>query len=122
MGKVEIKLNSEGVRSLLRSDEICEMCENYAEQLAKAADGKYIIIEKTGSSTQDFITTASIVIKSYADSKYEVAQLNEKIKDVMLYQFIENDDISSVKLVTDYPYPDTAIKKERYQALFEIVY
>ena len=84
--------------------------------------GKYIIIEKTGSSTQDFITTASIVIKSYADSKYEVAQLNEKIKDVMLYQFIENDDISSVKLVTDYPYPDTAIKKERYQALFEIVY
>lgn len=84
--------------------------------------GKYIIIEKTGSSTQDFITTASIVIKSYADSKYEVAQLNEKIKDVMLYQFIENDDISSVKLVSDYHYPDTAIKKERYQALFEIVY
>ena len=34
--------------------------------------GKYIIIEKTGSSTQNFITTASIVIKSYADSKYVV--------------------------------------------------
>lgn len=84
--------------------------------------GKYIIIEKTGSSTQNFITTASIVIKSYADSKYDVAQLNEKIKDVMLYQLIEDDDISSVKFVTDYPYPDTAIKKERYQALFEIVY
>lgn len=83
---------------------------------------KYIIIEKTGSSTQNFITTASIVIKSYADSKYDAAQLNEKIKDVMLYQLVEADDISSIKLVSDYPYPDTAIKKERYQALFEVVY
>lgn len=83
---------------------------------------KYIIIEKTGSSTQNFITTASIVIKSYADSKYDAAQLNEKIKDVMLHQLVEADDISSVKLVSDYPYPDTAIKKERYQALFKIVY
>ena len=59
MGKVEIKLNSEGVRSLLRSDEICEMCENYAEQLAKAADGKY--------------TTDAIVGKNRGQARVETA-------------------------------------------------
>ena len=82
---------------------------------------EYVLVEKTGSSTQDFITTAMFAIKSYSTTKYKAAQLNEKVKMAMA-GLIDEDDISAVRLITDYSYPDTTIKKEWYQALFEIVY
>lgn len=41
MDKVEIKLNSNGVRDYLRSADVLAMCEDYARQLAKEASGNY---------------------------------------------------------------------------------
>ena len=82
---------------------------------------KFILVEKTGSSETDHIKSAVIAIQSYADSKYHAAELNELLKEKM-EEMIRLPDISKCKLNSDYPYPDTTTKEERYQAVFDIVY
>lgn len=81
----------------------------------------YIVIEKTGSGEKDKIDSATLAIKSYGKSLYEAAILNEKVKKV-IGDITDLNDISSVKLNSDYNYTDTARKKYRYQAVFDFVY
>ena len=82
---------------------------------------KFILVEKTGSSETDHIQSAVIVVQSYADSKYQAAALNELVKAKMK-EMIKLSDISKCKLNSDYPYPDTTTKEERYQAVFDVVF
>lgn len=82
---------------------------------------EYVLIEKTGGGIANHIRNATLAIQSYSFSKYEAAQLNEKVKEVM-ENCIELDDICSCELNSDYDYTDTARKKYRYQAVFDIVH
>lgn len=81
----------------------------------------YVLIEKTGSSTEDFINSATIAIQSYAGTLFLAAELNEKVKKAM-DNIIVLEDISKSKLNTDYNYTDTTKKKYRYQAVYDLVY
>ena len=49
MAKVEIELNSEGVRELLRSSEMKAICESYANGIAQRACEGYEVSSSTGS-------------------------------------------------------------------------
>lgn len=80
----------------------------------------YVLVEKTGSSMENYIYSATIVVQSYAASLLGAAQLNELVKAAML-AMIERGDVSSVKLNSDYNYTDTATKSYRYQAVFDVV-
>lgn len=82
---------------------------------------KYIIVEKTGSGSENYIARATIAIQSYGKSLYEAAMLNERVKAVM-ENAIELDDISRCELNSDYNYSDTSRKKYRYQAVFDITH
>lgn len=82
---------------------------------------EYIVIEKTGSGQTNHIKRATLVIQSYSGSMYQAASLNERVKDAM-EKIIEMDDISKCELNSDYNYTDTARKKYRYQAVFDIVH
>ena len=82
---------------------------------------EYVLIEKTGSSKKDHISTATIAIQSYSVSLYGAASLNERVKEAM-EKIIERNDISKCELNSDYNYTDTARKRYRYQAVFDIVY
>lgn len=82
--------------------------------------GSYVIIEKTGSSMENWIYTVTIAVQSYAPSLYEAAVLNERAKAAM-YGLLVFNDVSSVKLNSDYNYTDTATKSYRYQAVFDLV-
>ena len=82
---------------------------------------EYVLIEKTGSSNKDHISTATIAIQSYSMSLYGAASLNERVKEAM-EKIIERNDISKCELNSDYNYTDTARKKYRYQAIFDIVH
>ena len=44
---------------------------------------EYVLIEKTGSSKKDHISTATIAIQSYSVSLYGAASLNERVKEAM---------------------------------------
>ena len=64
---------------------------------------------------------AMIAVKSYAESIYEAARLNEEVKTAML-NMADLNDICKVSLNSDYNYTDTEQKKYRYQAVFDIIY
>ena len=82
---------------------------------------EYVVIEKTGSGQTNHIKRATLAIQSYSDSLYQAASLNEQVKEAM-EKIIEVDDISRCELNNDYNYTDTARKKYRYQAVFDIVH
>ncbi len=80
-----------------------------------------VVITKTSSSTSNLITSAMIAIKSYSDTRYKASLLNEKVKEAMS-KLIENENVSSCKLNTDYDFTDTTTKQFRYQAVFDICF
>ena len=86
---------------------------------------KMIVLEKTGSSQDNFIKRSTFAIQSYGKSMFEAAELNEIVKEVMmdgLDGLAGLDEIVSVNLNSDYNFTDTTTKKYRYQAVFNIVH
>lgn len=79
----------------------------------------YVVFEKTGSSKRNYLMSATFAFQSYAKSLYEAAKLNEEVKRVV-EQLIEIDEISNVRLNSDYNFTDTTTKEYRYQAVFDI--
>lgn len=82
---------------------------------------KYVLIEKTGSSAENYINSATFALQSYAESLYLAAELNEKVKTAM-DNIIILDSISKSDLNSDYNFTDTTKKKYRYQAVYELFY
>ena len=83
---------------------------------------KFVTIEKTGSGRRNYIDSATIAFQSWsATSKYEAAELNDKVKQV-IFDSIKEPNISRAELNSDYDYTDTSTKKYRYQAVFDITY
>ncbi|MBQ1573065.1 MAG: hypothetical protein IIZ78_18190 [Clostridiales bacterium] len=91
-------------------------------EIPKSSPEKFYVIEKTGSSESNHISSSTFAIQSYATSLYEAADMNEDLKQVMLNDLIEEDIIASVQLNSDYNYTDTTTKRYRYQAVFDIVH
>ncbi len=82
---------------------------------------KYLLIEKTGRSRENFIDTATITIQSYAESMYEAAVLNERVKKAM-DDIAVLSNVSKSELNSDYNFTDTTKKEYRYQAVYDITY
>jgi hypothetical protein len=97
------------------------LAPSYTE-MPKTFPGKCYLIEKTGDSRTDHINRATVAIQSYGGSLYEAMLLNEALKDIMINDLIQLDDIAGVKLNSDYNYTDTTTKRYRYQAVFSITY
>lgn len=81
----------------------------------------FVVIEKTGSSKSDHVCTSTFALQSYADTLYEAASLNERVKEAM-EGIIVLDDIIDCQLDSDYNYTDTDTKRYRYQAVFDITH
>lgn len=90
-------------------------------EMPKNPEEEFVLIEKTGSSLEDHITSAVVAIQSYGVSKFGAAELNEKVKCAMLCM-AELDEICKVSLNSDYPFDDTSTKRYRYQAVFDVKY
>ena len=82
---------------------------------------RFLLVDKLGSTTTNRITTTHVAIQSWGGTTAEAAAMNETVKALMLDSFVEDGNVSSVKLNSDYPYTDTATKHPRYQAVFDIV-
>lgn len=82
---------------------------------------RFVIIEKTGGSRANRINSSTLAIQSYAETMYDAAMLNEKVKELM-DDAITLEDIASVKYQSDYNYTDTAAKQYRYQAVYAITH
>ena len=82
---------------------------------------EYVLIEKTGGSSDDKINGAVIALQSYADSLHRAAEINESVKDAM-EGIVSLPSVFGCRLNSDYNFTDTAEKKYRYQAVFELWY
>jgi len=81
----------------------------------------YVVLDKTGSGAEDHIFSATVAAQSYGRTLYEAATLNEEVKGLMLYGALPQE-ISSVKLNSDYNYTDPKSKRYRYQAVYNITH
>lgn len=82
---------------------------------------KQVTVSRGGSTEEDHIETAMLVIDSYANTMLQAAELNASVKQAMKH-IVELDSISACYLVTDYVHTNTAGKRYRYQAVFNITY
>lgn len=81
----------------------------------------FVVVEKTGGSSTNHISTNTLAIQSYAESMYLASLLNEEVKNAM-ENIITLDSISRCSLEGDYNYTDTRTKQYRYQAVFSLVH
>lgn len=95
-------------------------CPVYAD-MPETLPERFVLVEKTGSGRENYISSATIAVQSYGKSLYEAAQLNEAVKTAM-DEMIVLDSICRVDLNSDYPFNDTSNKRNRYQAVFDIVH
>lgn len=83
---------------------------------------RFIVLEKVGGGMADQIEAGSIAVQSYSlNSLYEAAQLDEQVRAVM-WGIIELDDISEVRISSNYNHTDTRTKRYRYQSVFDFHY
>lgn len=101
------------LRNTLKIPAYLELPEKYPKS--------FLVIEKTGSGTSNFIESSTLVIQSYADRLMDAAELNERVKTAM-QESVQLPGISRCRLNTDYNFTDTRIKKYRYQAVFNMTY
>ena len=94
-------------------------------EVPKGPAPSFVVIEKTGSSQINLVSTSILTIQSYAPSLYEAALLNDQVKDWMLDGMVglgALERIAKVSLNSDYNFTDTSTKRYRYQALFEVTH
>lgn len=92
----------------------------YAE-VPEAAEGEFLVVEKTGSARANYLDEATIAVQSYADSLADAAFLNQRVKAAMLNLWTL-DDVSAVRLNSDYNFTDTTTRRYRYQGVFVVTY
>ena len=80
---------------------------------------RYVLFEKTGSGENNYLPSSTFAFQSYGPSMYEAAVLNDEVKEVVK-SMIVLDEMSTIKLNSDYNFTDTTTKEYRYQAVFDI--
>lgn len=80
---------------------------------------RYVLFEKTGSGESNHLSSSTFAFQSYGPSMYEAAALNEDLKEAVKAMIVL-DEISKIKLNSDYNFTDTETKEYRYQAVFDI--
>ena len=80
---------------------------------------RFILLEKVGGGLNDHIDSGSIAVQSYSlNSLYEAAALDEEMRNVM-FGILARNDISEIRLASNYNHTDTRTKRYRYQSVFE---
>jgi hypothetical protein len=81
----------------------------------------YVLIDQTGSSRTNHITTTTLALQSYGATLYEAMLLNKEVEEAM-DGFAELGEVTRVELETDYNFTNTATKQYRWQAVYNITH
>ena len=90
-------------------------------EVPEGASGIFVVLEKTGSSRQNYIRRATLAVQSYAPTLLLAAQLDDRVIEAML-ALPKLDRVAACRLERDYNFTDTETKKYRYQAVFAVTY
>ena len=81
----------------------------------------YVLLEQTGSSRNNHITTTTIAIQSYGESLLDAMILNGEV-EMAMKDFAQLNRVARVELETDYNFTDTETKQYRWQAVYDITH
>lgn len=81
----------------------------------------YVIIERVGGNESNYISQATIAIKSIASTLFRAASLDHDVVTAMR-DFAEVTNVSSCTLNADTNFTDTTTKEYRYQSTYIITY
>ena len=84
-------------------------------------EASYVVLQKTGSSRENQLRTATFAVQSYGQTLYEAATLNDRVVEATL-SMTTADGVFAAELNSDYEYTDTETKQYRYQAVLVIYY
>ena len=93
----------------------------YLEMPEDYPGGKFCTIEKTGGGYEQGLSTATITIQSYGNCLADAASENVAVKNAML-AINSLPSITRVELNSDYNFTDTATRRYRYQAVYDLTY
>ena len=85
------------------------------------APKRLYVLERTGGRRENQICYATFALQSYGGSLYDTAEMNNAGVDAML-DAVSLDAVTDVRLNSDYNFTDTTRKRERYQAVFDVVH
>ena len=85
----------------------------------KDISGKFIVLQLIDREKTNLIDAATIEIKSYADSKYDAAVLDESVRGAM--EDLNQSDITA-KIGGGNDDTDTVLKKYRYRCYYNLYY
>lgn len=91
-------------------------------EIPKNPPSAFFVIEKTGGAMTNHVSQSTVAVQSYGVSLYNAASANELVKETMLYGLIEEPEIASVQLNSDYNFTDVETKRYRYQSVFTIIH
>ncbi|NLZ56296.1 MAG: hypothetical protein GX900_06515 [Clostridiaceae bacterium] len=107
------------IEIIIRNYLVSALTEPVYLQRPASVPQRFVLIEKVGSGRNDGLPSSTFAIQSYAETLYEAAALNERVK-ATVDRLIKLDEIGGVALNSDYNYTDTTTKEFRYQAVYEI--
>ena len=81
----------------------------------------FVLLEKTGGGHRGLIHSAVFALQSYAATLLAAAELNEQVKNAM-EQLPTLDEVCRASLNSDYNFTDTATKRYRYQAVYDVTH
>lgn len=90
----------------------------FMEVPAKPPD-RFVVLKKADGQREDFLYKSMILARSYGGTLLEAARLNEQVKTAM-FGITALPEVSGCYLTGDYNFTDTASKRYRYQAVFDI--
>lgn len=82
---------------------------------------QFLVVEKTGSTEENFIQSANIAVQSYGQSMEECIELNDRVK-IAMRAMTALPKVTACRLERDYNFTDTSSRRYRYQAIFLITY
>lgn len=89
----------------------------------KSHPKRFAVLEKTGGGGgENFIFTSTFALQSYAESKYQAAFLNKKLKQIMLDRAADIPGVSRISYGGDYGYTDPQTKQYRYQMVLIVTH
>lgn len=80
---------------------------------------RFVVLKKADGRRDDCVCYSMFLARSYGSTLLEAAELNELVKTAM-DQIVELPEIGGCYLTGDYNFTDTASKRYRYQAVFDI--
>lgn len=81
----------------------------------------FITVELTGASISNQVSSATLAVDAWSTSRANAMTLSAEIRTAM-FQMLEEDEISSVELDTEYNNPRLSTKHPRYRTMWRIIY